>query len=79
MLFLRLLCYLVDRPFEVFHRLNQQQNAEDYEKALYEVVKFGERHQFEAELTIILNQLSFDPDSRLTPEKLFNLIQNEHL
>lgn len=78
MLFLRLLCSVVEESFDKFTQLNRQTNQKDYEKVLYEVVKFGERHQLEAELAVIINQLSFDPDHRLTPEKLFNFIQNEH-
>lgn len=78
MLFLKLLCSLVEEPFEKFSSLNKQKTQADYEKMLYEVVKFGERNGFEKELNIIMGQLSYEPESRLTPEKLYNSIQTEH-
>jgi hypothetical protein len=79
MLFLRMLCSIVEEPFERFSDLNKQKTDLEYEAKLYEVVKFGERNGLEKELSIIVGQLSIDPDIRLSPEKLYNTIQSECL
>lgn len=75
MLFLRLLCAVENEPFSRFEQLNQQSNENAYNKMLYEVVKFGERCNFEKELDILIPQLAFNPDNRPSPEKLCTEIQ----
>lgn len=76
MLFLRLLCAVVDEPFSRFESLNQQPSEDSYNKILYEVVKFGEHHELERELDFIVQQLAYNPDNRLAPEKLCTEIQS---
>ena len=76
MVFLRILCNVADESFERFTHLNQQKNETDYNKVLYEVVKFGERHNYEKELNLIMQQLAYEPDNRMAPEKLFTEIQS---
>lgn len=75
MLFLRLLCAVADESFTPFEHLNLQTTETAYNKVLYEVVKFGEHCGFEKELDFLVQQLAFDPDNRMSPEKLCSEIQ----
>ncbi len=73
---MRLLCAVTDEPFSRFENLNQQPNEDAYNKVLYEVIKFGERCEYEKELDLIIQQLAYNPDNRMTSEKLCAEIQN---
>lgn len=79
MVFVRLLCNISETSFKQFEELNLQSNDTTYSKILYEIVKFGERSGFEKELGIVVQLLMRDPLSRLSAEKLYNMIQTEYL
>ena len=79
MLFLRLLCNLTETDFSEFDKLNLTKNLSDYSKRLYEIVKFGERNNFQKELAIIIQTIGMDPNQRLSPDKLYAQIQNDYL
>ena len=79
MLLVRMLCAVSDTSFKQFEELNRQETDQDFNKLLYEVVKFGEREGFERELSVAMPLLMKDPIHRPTPEKLFAQIQVEFL
>lgn len=79
MLFLRLLCNLTNTDFSEFDKLNLTNNLTDYSKRLYEIVKFGERNNFQKELAIIIQTIGMDPNQRLSPDKLYAQIQIDYL
>ena len=79
MLFLRLLCNLTDTDFSNFDKLNRIKNLSDYSNKLYEIVKFGERNNYQKELAIIIQTIGMDPNQRLSPDKLYAQIQTDYL
>lgn len=79
MLFLKMLCILSETSFDSMAQLNLQKSHHDFNECLYEIVKFGERYSFEKELGIIVQLLMLDPVNRPSPDKLFYMIQNDHL
>ena len=57
MLFLRMLCSIADTPFETFWGLNRAAGSDsdvEFNIILYDIVKFGERHNFEKELGLLV-------------------------
>ena len=79
MIFLRLLCAVVDAPFGPFSELNKQSKDSDYNNILYEIVKFGEIENMNRELSILMPLLTKEPAQRTTPEKLYSSIQSDYL
>lgn len=79
MLFVRLLCSVSDTSFAEFETLNLQKNDTNYNKILYNIVKFCERCDFERELILIMQMLMKEPGSRMSPDKIYVNLQNEFL
>jgi hypothetical protein len=79
MLFVRLLCSVSDTAFTQFESLNLQKTETNYNKILYDIVKFCERCDFERELAIIMQLIMRDPGSRMSPDKIYVTLQNEFL
>ena len=73
------MCSVSDTPFAQFEQLNQQKTDTNYNKVLYDIVKFCERCDFERELAVIMQLLMKEPAGRMSPDKVYVSIQNEFL